>query len=95
MESQSSSTDTLKEVELIVKWSGKEFTLHVDPNDTVEDLKVHLFSLTNVQPPNQKLIGLSKRKLVDDVSPIYNIYFFFPMHWCCDFIHFKISIPFH
>lgn len=57
-------------VPLIVKWSSKEFELTVSPSDTVEDLKGQLFSLTNVHPSKQKIIGLSKRKLQDDVISI-------------------------
>lgn len=49
-----------------VKWSGKEFQVSLPGNQTVEDLKIYLFSLTNVRPMNQKITGLWKGKAPND-----------------------------
>lgn len=49
----------LKEISLIVKWSGKEFPISdLSDQDTVAVLKHEIFKATNVRPERQKLINL-------------------------------------
>jgi ubiquitin-like domain-containing CTD phosphatase 1 len=43
---------------LVIKWSGKEFTIPVDGTDTVSDFKRKVAELINVQPKRQKVLGL-------------------------------------
>ncbi|KAI0032824.1 HAD-like domain-containing protein [Vararia minispora EC-137] len=50
-------------VHLVFTWSGKLFTLDIAESDRVHDLKAVLFSLTNVPPERQKILGLVKGKL--------------------------------
>ncbi|KZV65424.1 HAD subfamily IIID h [Peniophora sp. CONT] len=50
-------------VHLLYSWQGKAFELHVAESDRVYDLKVMLFSQTNVPPERQKILGLVKGKL--------------------------------
>lgn len=60
-------------MELIAKWGNKEFNIKIKKNQTLEELKVQLYSLTNVQPKRQKIIGLIKgnnKVLKDEVSNI-------------------------
>jgi len=54
------------DIELIAKWNGKEYTVIVSPNDTIQDLKHQLEGFTKVHAKRQKLMGLpSKGKLLD------------------------------
>jgi hypothetical protein len=55
-------------IELIAKWAGKEFPMKLEKNQTLEDLKAQLYSLTNVAPKRQKIMGLYKGKPEDSVS---------------------------
>lgn len=44
---------------LIVKWSGKEYTIdNMDTGETVMDLKVRIMNQTGVRPERQKLLNL-------------------------------------
>lgn len=54
--------------ELTFKWSGKEFTLPVDDDETVSSLKHKIEEQTRVQPKRQKLLGLKAKsgKLASD-----------------------------
>ncbi|GMH45984.1 hypothetical protein BSKO_13948 [Bryopsis sp. KO-2023] len=55
--------------EIVVKWSGQEFVIPVDPEDTVEAVKRKIQDKTNVAPKRQKLLGLkAKGKLAQDDS---------------------------
>ena len=46
-------------VSLVVKWAGKEYSLHhIDPAHTVLDLKVMIQTHTGVRPDRQKLLNL-------------------------------------
>lgn len=47
-----------QEVVLTVKWGGTNFVVELAQEDTVADLKAHLFSLTDILLEHQKLIGL-------------------------------------
>lgn len=40
------------------KWSGKEFSVSVAPQDTVMDLKKRIADEINVEPKRQKVLGL-------------------------------------
>ncbi|XP_027347160.1 ubiquitin-like domain-containing CTD phosphatase [Abrus precatorius] len=51
-----SSSASLEEVTLKVKWSGKEYTVRVCGDDTVGELKRRICELTNVLPFRQKLL---------------------------------------
>ncbi|TFY78669.1 hypothetical protein EWM64_g5342 [Hericium alpestre] len=50
-------------IHLAFAWAGKPFTLEIAESDRVFDLKAALFSLTNVPPERQKILGLVKGKL--------------------------------
>ncbi|KAM7265167.1 hypothetical protein ACFE04_002850 [Oxalis oulophora] len=60
-----SSNLTEEELTLIVKWSGKEYTVRVCGDDSVAELKRRICQLTNVLPKRQKLL-YPKIKLTDD-----------------------------
>ncbi|KAI0345293.1 HAD-superfamily subfamily IIID h [Trametopsis cervina] len=47
-------------------WSGKTYELDIAGSDRVFDLKGSLYSLTNVPPERQKILGLVKGKLPSD-----------------------------
>ncbi|XP_066586728.1 ubiquitin-like domain-containing CTD phosphatase 1 [Prorops nasuta] len=50
---------TDKEIEIIVKWSGKEFVIRdMEGEDTVVLLKEYIYKLTGVRPERQKLLNL-------------------------------------
>ncbi|EIN07108.1 HAD subfamily IIID h [Punctularia strigosozonata HHB-11173 SS5] len=44
-------------------WAGKPFELEIAESDRIYDLKGSLYSLTNVPPERQKILGLVKGKL--------------------------------
>ncbi|KAI0811003.1 HAD IIID h [Irpex lacteus] len=52
--------------QLSFTWSGKAYQLDIAGSDRVFDLKVALYSLTNVPPERQKILGLVKGKLPSD-----------------------------
>ncbi|PON46309.1 Ubiquitin domain containing protein [Parasponia andersonii] len=65
----STTTSSLSEEELtlIVKWSGKEYTVRVCGDDSVGELKRRICQLTNVLPKRQKLLYPKiGSKLADD-----------------------------
>lgn len=47
-----------QEIVLTVKWGNTNFVVELSQEDTVADLKAHLFSLTDILLEHQKLIGL-------------------------------------
>lgn len=52
----------LKEVQIIVKWSGKEFPISdLSDLDTVAVLKHEIYKATNVRPERQKLLNLKHK----------------------------------
>ena len=53
----------MAEIQIKVKHQGKIYDLAVDPESRGEELKYQLFSLTNVEPANQKILA---KKLVKD-----------------------------
>ena len=60
----------MSEVDVKVKHQGKVYDVAVDTNSTGEELKYQLFSLTNVEPQNQKVIA---KKLVKDDTPLSSL----------------------
>ncbi|KAJ7968034.1 Ubiquitin-like domain-containing CTD phosphatase [Quillaja saponaria] len=56
--SSTASTSSVSEEELtlIVKWSGKEYTVQVCGDDTIGELKRRICEVTNVLPIRQKLL---------------------------------------
>jgi len=48
-----------QEIVLNVKWAKRTFTMELVLSETVGDLRARLFSLTDVLPEHQKLIGLA------------------------------------
>ncbi|KAI0317471.1 HAD subfamily IIID h [Amylostereum chailletii] len=50
-------------IHLLFSWSGKPHKLDIADTDRVFDLKAMLFSMTNVPPERQKILGLVKGKL--------------------------------
>ena len=54
-------------VSVKVKHQGKTYDVDVDTDSTGEELKMQLFSLTNVEPENQKVLA---GKLVKDDTPL-------------------------
>ncbi|ETW86175.1 hypothetical protein HETIRDRAFT_43143 [Heterobasidion irregulare TC 32-1] len=67
--------DTITErwIHLAFSWASKAFTLDVAESDRVFDLKAALFSLTNVPPERQKILGLVKGKLPPDEERVGNL----------------------
>jgi hypothetical protein len=63
-----SSDDRRKEavpsalLHLSFRWNGKLFDLQIDQADLVLDLKSAIFSLTNIPPERQKVLGLIAKK---------------------------------
>ncbi|KAI0064716.1 HAD IIID h [Artomyces pyxidatus] len=57
-------------IKLAFSWAGKPYTLDVAESDRVFDLKAVLFSMTNVPPERQKILGLVKGKLPPDEERI-------------------------
>lgn len=55
--------------EIVIKWSGQEFVIPFEPEDTVEAVKRKIQGKTNVAPKRQKLLGLKANgKLAQDDS---------------------------
>ncbi|GFR41728.1 hypothetical protein Agub_g2479 [Astrephomene gubernaculifera] len=59
-------------VEVGIKWSGKEFTIQLEPTETVMALKHKLENETNVLAKRQKILGLKTKegKPATDESPV-------------------------
>ncbi|KAI6863077.1 cysteine proteinase [Hortaea werneckii] len=57
-------------VSVKVKHQGKTYDVDVDTDSTGEELKMQLFSLTNVEPENQKVLA---GKLVKDDTPLNSL----------------------
>ncbi|EJD02204.1 HAD IIID h [Fomitiporia mediterranea MF3/22] len=60
-------------IKLKFTWSGKSFDLNIADTDRVYDLKSLLFSMTNVPPDRQKILGLVKGKLPPEEETIANL----------------------
>lgn len=54
----------MAEIPIKVKHQGKVYDVEVNPDSTGEELKMQLYSLTNVEPQNQKV--LAKKMVKDD-----------------------------
>uniref|UniRef100_A0A7N0TYQ4 protein-serine/threonine phosphatase n=1 Tax=Kalanchoe fedtschenkoi TaxID=63787 RepID=A0A7N0TYQ4_KALFE len=62
-----SSPVSEEEITLIVKWSGKEYTIRVCGDDSISELKRRICEVTNVLPKRQKLLYPKMgNKLADD-----------------------------
>lgn len=55
------ASDRADPLELTFKWSGQEFTLSVDAEETIGGLKRKIQKHTTVQPKRQKLLGLKDK----------------------------------
>ena len=54
--------DNIKEISIIVKWSGKEYSINdLNDFDTVAVLKHEIFKKTSVKPERQKLLNLKHK----------------------------------
>ncbi|THH06715.1 hypothetical protein EW145_g3892 [Phellinidium pouzarii] len=60
-------------IKVRVAWSGKIVELDIAESDRVYDLKSLLFSMTNVPPDRQKILGLVKGKLPPEEETIANL----------------------
>lgn len=69
---QSSTSES--EFKLIVKWSGAEYEIELDPQDNIALLKHEIFKRTNVRPERQKLLNLKfKGKMANDEVKISSL----------------------
>lgn len=50
--------DGIKDLSIILKWCGKEYSLELTNQDTVAILKHEIYKQTSVRPERQKLINL-------------------------------------
>lgn len=46
------------DLKILVKWSGKEYDVDLNENDTITDLKNAIHKRTGVRPDRQKLLNL-------------------------------------
>jgi ubiquitin carboxyl-terminal hydrolase 14 len=60
----------MAEIPIKVKHQGKTYEVEVDPNGKGEDLKAILYSITNVEPQNQKVLA---KKIVKDDMPLSSL----------------------
>jgi ubiquitin carboxyl-terminal hydrolase 14 len=60
----------MAEIQIKVKHKSKLYDVAVDPASNGEELKFQLFSLTNVEPQNQKIIA---KKMVKDDTPLSSL----------------------
>jgi ubiquitin carboxyl-terminal hydrolase 14 len=60
----------MAEVQIRVKHQGKVHEVSVNTESTGEELKLQLYSLTNVEPENQKILA---KKLVKDDTPLSSL----------------------
>lgn len=59
------SSDTVEELCVTIKWSGKEYPIeHLSPSETVRSLKELIKDKTGVLPERQKLLGLKYKGTV-------------------------------
>ncbi|POY71456.1 hypothetical protein BMF94_5769 [Rhodotorula taiwanensis] len=58
---------------LVLNWRGSKQQVTVVESDTIGDLKAVLFSLTNVPPERQKIVGLAKGKLPGDHEEVVKL----------------------
>ncbi|GAA5980083.1 hypothetical protein JCM10908_001528 [Rhodotorula pacifica] len=58
---------------LVLNWRGNKQQVSVVESDTIGDLKAVLFSLTNVPPERQKIVGLAKGKLPGDEQEVVKL----------------------
>ncbi|KAK5132224.1 hypothetical protein LTR08_009284 [Meristemomyces frigidus] len=61
----------MAEIAIKVRHAGKAYDVEVNTASTGEELKMQLYSLTNVEPENQKV--LAKGKMVKDDTPLASL----------------------
>jgi len=64
------TTAIMPEITVKVKHMGKVYDVELDTDSTGEELKMQLYSLTNVEPPNQKVLA---KKMVKDDTPLSSL----------------------
>ncbi|GJE87132.1 HAD subfamily IIID h [Phanerochaete sordida] len=69
----SNTVETEEWIHLSFTWQGKLFQIDIAGSDRVFDLKATLYSLTNVPPERQKILGLVKGKLPADEVTIHDL----------------------
>lgn len=60
----------MADIPIRVKHAGKVYDLEVNTESTGEELKMQLYSITNVEPENQKVLA---KKLVKDDTPLSSL----------------------
>jgi hypothetical protein len=55
-------TEQTADQQMVIKWHGKEFSVHLAEDDTVGSLKRKIEAETEVAPKRQKLLGLKAKK---------------------------------
>src|ERR1700761_4865266 len=60
----------MAEVQIKVKHQGKVYEVPVNTDSSGEELKLQLYSLTNVEPENQKILA---KKMVKDDTPLNSL----------------------
>lgn len=60
----------MSELQIKVKHQGKTYELPINLESSGEELKLQLYSLTNVEPENQKILA---KKLVKDDTPLSSL----------------------
>ena len=60
----------MAEIPIKVKHQGKVYDLEVNPDSTGEELKFQLYSITNVEPENQKVLA---KKIIKDDTPLSSV----------------------
>ncbi|CAG8442420.1 4126_t:CDS:10 [Funneliformis caledonium] len=58
----------MSSIKVVVTWSGKNFDLEIEEDDSVDSIKAKMFSLTSVEPYRQRL--LFKGKLLTESSDL-------------------------
>ena len=54
------TSEETKGLNLLAKWKGESYEIQVTAETTLKDLKEILYTLTNVLPKRQKIVGLTK-----------------------------------
>jgi len=60
----------MADIPIKVKHQGKVYNLEVNESSTGEELKLQLYSLTNVEPENQKVLA---KKIIKDDTPLSSV----------------------
>lgn len=60
------SMDSIRKITIVHK--GKSYAVDIDLNDSVETFKLQVYSLTNVPPEGQKIVGFKGGVLKNDAD---------------------------